>query len=332
MYLRSPLMLLLLLAALPVLAGPVTIRGLAPETYRGQVVYLDVLDVPLGVVSIREDQLLAQAEIDSAGHFAFADLTLPDRPNLYRIRYGVRERGPFNINTNARHYVILILAGGEDIRVNGLGLQSPSPTNRALLTVQEKLDSFSTGSGAVTDRQESLVRELRRRYLRQVLHDATADPYARIFALGGLGYEVPTLPDLVAASSAVEETELPKTFGDAIDRQLGGFAFQRLKRENTFLWLGLLLSLAVSGVLASLLWRSRRSPTVTVPDATEELSPKEREVAALIAVGHTNKEVAAELYVSVSTVKTHLNSIYRKLGVSSREQLKARLSDDSTPV
>jgi DNA-binding NarL/FixJ family response regulator len=48
------------------------------------------------------------------------------------------------------------------------------------------------------------------------------------------------------------------------------------------------------------------------------LSPRELEVLRLVAAGFSNKEVAAHLYLSVATVKTHLDDVYRKLGVSDR--------------
>ena len=53
----------------------------------------------------------------------------------------------------------------------------------------------------------------------------------------------------------------------------------------------------------------------------EALTPRERAVAALVAAGKTNREVATELVVSVKTVEVHLTRIYAKLGLSSRSQL-----------
>jgi LuxR family maltose regulon positive regulatory protein len=52
----------------------------------------------------------------------------------------------------------------------------------------------------------------------------------------------------------------------------------------------------------------------------ETLTPREREVLQLVAAGLTNPAIAAELVVSVTTVKTHVRNIYAKLGVSGRHQ------------
>ncbi len=56
------------------------------------------------------------------------------------------------------------------------------------------------------------------------------------------------------------------------------------------------------------------------------LTDSEARVAALAVRGHTNREIAARLYVSASTVEQHLTRVYRKLGVRSRKALPARLA------
>lgn len=60
---------------------------------------------------------------------------------------------------------------------------------------------------------------------------------------------------------------------------------------------------------------------------TEGLTETERRVAALVASGKSNKEVASELFVTVHTVESNLTRIYEKLGVRSRTELARRLPD-----
>ncbi|MDQ0841406.1 LuxR family transcriptional regulator [Streptomyces sp. V1I6] len=68
-----------------------------------------------------------------------------------------------------------------------------------------------------------------------------------------------------------------------------------------------------------------------LPSEVEVLSEAEARVALLAARGHTNREIATKLYVTVSTVEQHLTRIYRKLKVKRRRDLPARLSDVSLP-
>ncbi len=55
------------------------------------------------------------------------------------------------------------------------------------------------------------------------------------------------------------------------------------------------------------------------------LTPREREVALLIADGLTNAELARRLYISPRTAAVHVSGILRKLGVSSRTEVSAAL-------
>jgi DNA-binding NarL/FixJ family response regulator len=58
-------------------------------------------------------------------------------------------------------------------------------------------------------------------------------------------------------------------------------------------------------------------------DELDRLSAREREVMRLIARGYAYKEVAAELYISIKTVETHVSAVLRKLQLSSRHELTA---------
>jgi DNA-binding NarL/FixJ family response regulator len=64
--------------------------------------------------------------------------------------------------------------------------------------------------------------------------------------------------------------------------------------------------------------RQRAAKLAELPEVS--LSPREREVLGLIGPGRTNREIAAELGVSVRTVKTHMEHLFRKLGVARRSQ------------
>ena len=60
--------------------------------------------------------------------------------------------------------------------------------------------------------------------------------------------------------------------------------------------------------------------------APDELTETERRVAELAAQGRTNKEIAAQLFMGVSTVEAHLSHVYRKLAIRSRTELAGRFA------
>jgi len=68
----------------------------------------------------------------------------------------------------------------------------------------------------------------------------------------------------------------------------------------------------------------RRRPAA--PD--DSLTTQELRVAAAVARGAANREIAAELFLTLKTVEFHLRQIYRKLGVRSRSQLVATLASN----
>jgi DNA-binding CsgD family transcriptional regulator len=72
------------------------------------------------------------------------------------------------------------------------------------------------------------------------------------------------------------------------------------------------------------------SPTERRTFDPSRLTAQELAVARLVADGLSNRQVAAELFVSIKTVQFHLTHIYSKLGLSSRAELAARLRDDGT--
>jgi DNA-binding CsgD family transcriptional regulator len=83
---------------------------------------------------------------------------------------------------------------------------------------------------------------------------------------------------------------------------------------------GVMLDIEVGGVRCVLVRRPPRPPRTL-------LSPREEEIADLVAGGYPNKSIASALEISRWTVSTHLRRIFGKLGVTSRASMVAQLAE-----
>lgn len=70
---------------------------------------------------------------------------------------------------------------------------------------------------------------------------------------------------------------------------------------------------------------STGEPQALRSEVVDRLSPMERQIAERVAAGSTNREIAAQLHLSIKTVEGSLTRTYRKLGVRSRTQLAAQV-------
>jgi len=96
-------------------------------------------------------------------------------------------------------------------------------------------------------------------------------------------------------------------------------------KSNAFSWKYFGYILLLLSVLANilLLFKLKRTKRKQKEELTDQLTQQEQKILDLILEDKTNKEIAAEIFVSLSTVKTHINNLYKKLDIGSREQLKS---------
>ena len=98
---------------------------------------------------------------------------------------------------------------------------------------------------------------------------------------------------------------------------------QQLK-QSRWLNFGLIALVIILGVVAIHQVRKQRKPILP------ELSKQETLVRNLILEGKSNKEIANELFISLSTVKSHITNIYGKLNVDNRQELFENSTGTST--
>jgi two-component system response regulator DevR len=90
-------------------------------------------------------------------------------------------------------------------------------------------------------------------------------------------------------------------------------------------------SLLDPAVTGKVLERMRRIASSDEPDELAALTSQERKILALVAEGMTNKEIAAEVFLSDKTVKNYVSSILAKLNLERRAQAAAYVARLKSP-
>lgn len=112
--------------------------------------------------------------------------------------------------------------------------------------------------------------------------------------------------------------------------------------ETLWIWSGFplaaVLLVSTSFYLAYVWVKLLKKENVTIPfiqieegieqKSFDTLTDREKEICMLILAGKSNKEISSELHIALSTVKTHVNNIFKALNITSRKQLKERLDQN----
>jgi DNA-binding CsgD family transcriptional regulator len=160
-----------------------------------------------------------------------------------------------------------------------------------------------------------------------------AAAHCRGVAADASGNKNEALEELAEAAELFGRLPLPLDEGRALLALGSGQRRARRKREARA---SLERALAIFEDRGAPLWAEQARRELARlggrPRAAADLTASEQRVAELVAAGHTNKEVAAELYISPKTVEGHLSSIYAKLGIHSRLELARRVVSNGSGI
>lgn len=181
------------------------------------------------------------------------------------------------------------------------------------------------------DEAEPLIEALERNGIQ---HDR---PWMLAMGARGRGHMLAARGDLDGAQRAVDHAmahheRLPMPFETARTQLLLG-QLQRRRRRKQNAAAALREALDTFERLGTPLWAARARTELARLDGPRGgghgLSAAEQRTAKLAATGRSNKEIAAELFISEKTVETYLSAVYRKLGIRSRAGLAPALDRET---
>ncbi len=317
------------------------------------VLFLASINSPENLNVASPDFILAKTFINTDGTFHFENLTLSEDPQFYRFYLVRNEYSGVEFNLQGdRNFIHFILENSSqfsfdvDITSNTLVVTNVfgDQRNAELLRFnkvywQKKNQLDSNLSRA---QREFLSIDLEN-YIRAFV-DSCQNSMVGLYALYHIEEKETDFlrnSDFYFEFQQRIETEYPGTnyttrYDDLLVNLVG---FRDLvceipgvlpKWKNALLIVeSILLFLLIPLVMALFVLLRRRNALLKKTDRTNEmenLTSKEKEILALLVQGKSNKEIAAELFIELSTVKSHLSKIYRQLNVAGRKEaiLRAR--------
>ena len=249
--------------------------------------------------------------------------------NPFGLRY-LRARGQYQLAVNKPYAALTdFQACGAMLAAWQADTEESMPWRidaaQALLT----LDRVAEARKLLDEQIRRLQRRTGRTYGRALRHlAATAELRGRPSLLAEAARVLQASGDrLELAHTLVDLSESLNALGDSSRARLAMRRAWRVAKECEANGLSRRLLPSLAGVTKTL-------SVSSLPDSrrTGDLSEAERRVAMLAAEGHTNRQIARKLFITVSTVEQHLTRIYRKLNVRSRIDLPVGLEDDPADV
>ncbi len=326
--------------------GQYSFSGRVSEEHQGNAIYLSLIEDYRKTSRTYLEQIISKTFVDSLGFFQFNGDNLIKDNRLYRIHLdgcADGDKASHFLGTCNNSKSVLFIANNKDT------LEFPTSfEDQALCTItstnpkaslpldieglkeemvfdfadyrseaNRKLNSekwFTSLQKFGEDSNEPLAELL----IYDFLSDKRNETYSYYLQDIAANNYYDTLLDRL--KSSYPNTDFTKEFEAELvtDRQLANFQNEGYWDWKTIILVLLGLSLALN--LYFLISRKLNARTTT-GHLLQKLTPQEQKIVRQILLDKSNKEIANELFVSHSTIKTHINNLYKKLDVSSRQEI-----------
>lgn len=324
-----------------------------PEEWQNAV-YLSIVEDYRKISGVYSEQIIAKTSADSSGFFEFKGNMLSTNNRIYRIHVdncseATQDANHFNGHCSDSKAIIFIANNTDTLKLpfsfeNQVFCDIESTNAKANAFV--RIDSLKADMRfAYGEFRSEANRKLNNKKWFKTLQNfgqSLEEPLAELYIYAYLSDRASDLhsyyfKDLLENNyyNNLQERLLAKysesTYASQYKNELASdkFMLQASKAEaKSFNWVYILLTLLLLSVLLNvfLILQKQKAKKETSNKLKEKLSKQERVVLELILQDKSNKDIAESLFLSVSTVKTHTNNIYKKLNVQSREESKTLFS------
>ena len=322
--------------------------GKVNTEFQDATAYLSVVDDCYKKSLFITEAILMEAPVDSVGNFSFQGTMLDQKNKIYKIHI---DKCNDRI-TDFKHLMnhcdasreILFIANVRDsifFPLNDLdqvfcAVSNAKPYHNALLEIDdlhEKL--FADLQFSKSDLQRQTIYKnhfLSLQKFAKTFHEPLAELYAyNLYSDEKSFSRTAYLKDLKKSNyykdlllrlkQAYPKSTYVRNYQFALKRDKYPFLDENSFFSKKLLFFVLFVSLLINFVFFYKQFQSKKNPKTAPIDYKQVLTNQEQKVFELMS-SQSNKEIAATLFVSVSTVKTHINSIYSKLGIASRREIE----------
>jgi DNA-binding CsgD family transcriptional regulator len=312
-------------------------------------VYLSIVEDYRHLNGIYSDQIITRTVADSTGYFEFKGNLLEDDNRIYRIHSDhcadLLDESVIN-GYCPNSYAVVFIAKNRDTLSLPYGfekqifcdIQSNNPKATALIKIDSLKEEMKF---AYSEYRSQANKKLNDRKWFATLQDyssAMDEPLAELYAYAYLSDRSNEIYRFYAEDlkenkyySQLEkrlESTYPNTSYTAQyqrELQADQYMLSSLSPDRSELWPFLLYTLLTLSILFNLvlLYARYKQKKDRTENLKAHLSKQEQVVLDLLLQNKSNKDIAKHLFLSVSTVKSHTNNIYKKLQVQSREEAKS---------
>lgn len=322
--------------------------GEVSQINAGNTIYLSLVEDYRKSSRIYLNQIVKKTQVDSLGHFQFEGNNLPKENRIYRIHLdgctNTSEDNHFLGQCNNSKSVLFIANNLDTVQFptsfedqSLCTIVSTNPKSEALLQVEflkdEMVFDFMEYPGETSknlnskkwfatlqDFGKSAEEPLVELFIYDFLSDKRNETYTHYLQdVSANSYYKGLLNRL---QSIYPEAGFTQEYAAEIatDQQLANFNSPKTWNLKYLLILTLILSLLANVYFIT---KQKLKARVAEKSMRQKLTPQEQKIVDHILQEKSNKEIATALFVSHSTIKTHINNLYKKLEVSSREEIVA---------
>ncbi|WP_108805263.1 response regulator transcription factor [Aquimarina sp. Aq107] len=311
-------------------------------------VYLSLIEDYRKMSGIYPEQIIQKVIPDSMGYFVFTENNLPTQNRIYRIHTeNCSEEDKESIHFNGiclNSKEILFIAKNED--TISLPFTIEEEVFCEVVSTNERSNTFLKVDSIIEDmryafssyRSEANRKVNSRKWFNtlQEFGKSQQEPLTELYIYSFLSdksnnlytYYLQDLKQNTYYDQLLERLE--KKYPDSpyvkqykTELAADKFSVEITPEKTTSYWIWIILSLLIGSIALNLYLFQRLKKNKNANKLTEsKLTQQEKKILDLILQDKTNKEIASLLFLSVSTIKTHINNLYKKIEVESREEAK----------